>query len=108
MIFSLIHLFFFFSGQLIKANLQVARLIFVPNSKICPAIVKIPVKIESPIGVFFFANMITLTPGTLSLHLDETENGRFLYVHILHTDDPDVEIERIKSGLEKRLMRCLM
>ncbi len=50
------------------------------------------------IKITMLANMITLTPGTLSL--DVSDNERVIYVHCVDADDPDQVKHDIKSGFE--------
>jgi len=51
------------------------------------------------------ANLLTLTPGTLSL--DVSDDGRVLYIHAMFIDDPESFRRRIKDGLERRLLEVL-
>jgi multicomponent Na+:H+ antiporter subunit E len=52
--------------------------------------------------ILLVANMISLTPGTLSIDL--SEDRRILYVHVMYLDDPDRFRESVKEGLERRLL----
>ena len=51
------------------------------------------------------ANVITLTPGTLSL--DVSEDRRTLYVHGMFVDDPEAFRREIKDGFERRIEELL-
>ncbi|WP_448539642.1 Na+/H+ antiporter subunit E, partial [Roseiflexus sp.] len=54
--------------QIILANLNVARtVLFTPKEQIRPGIVAIPLDIRTDAEITMLANLITLTPGTLSL-----------------------------------------
>lgn len=66
----------FFWG-VIKSNIDVA--IRVITGKINPGIVKIHPKLKTDLGVTMLATSITLTPGTVSVDIDEKDNA--LYVH---------------------------
>jgi multicomponent Na+:H+ antiporter subunit E len=63
-----------------------------------PAIVAIPLDIDSDGEITLLANMITLTPGTLSL--DVSDDRRFLYVHGMHIKDIEAFKQEIKGGFE--------
>ncbi|MCB1878143.1 MAG: Na+/H+ antiporter subunit E, partial [Chromatiales bacterium] len=52
-----------FLVELVKANLNVARLVFSPKVDIHPGIVEIKTKLKSRTGRLVLANSITLTPG---------------------------------------------
>ena len=96
-------LFFYFFWELIKANLQVAKAVLQSNEKLSPAIVQIPLDVKTDFPITLLANMITLTPGTLSL--DVSKDRKFLFVHVLNTSDTEQTISEIKSGFERRLLR---
>jgi len=93
----------FFFKELVVANLQVALAVIRPLSRLHPAIITVPLDLKSETGAVFLANMITLTPGTLSLELYEGRPA--ILVHVLNAQDPEQVISDIKSGFEKRLMR---
>lgn len=56
--------------EIVKANLQVARLILDPRLPIDPVIVTFDTVLTSPLARTTFANSITLTPGTITLDID--------------------------------------
>ncbi|MCP6657999.1 Na+/H+ antiporter subunit E, partial [Klebsiella pneumoniae] len=66
-----------------------------------PGIVAVPLDVESDLEVTVLATVITLTPGTLSLHL--TDDRRTLDVHAMYIDDPAVLVRGIKEGFERRV-----
>ena len=76
---------------LIKANLHVAKLVI--TGKIRPGIVKVPADGLGDGGITLLANSITLTPGTLSVDVDEDD--RALYVHCIDLSGPEPTPEEI-------------
>ncbi|KYK24310.1 cation:proton antiporter [Thermoplasmatales archaeon SM1-50] len=92
---------FLFLGYLIgpfflaitKANLDVAYRVI--TGKINPGIVRIHPDLKTDLGVTMLANSITLTPGTLSVDIDEDTND--LYVHWINVD---------KKALERKPVEC--
>lgn len=60
-----------FTGALIRANLDVARRVLSPSLPIRPAVVEVRTGLQSPLGKLLLANSITLTPGTLSVDLQD-------------------------------------
>ena len=68
-----------FARELILANFKVARIILTPSLPIAPKLISTPARQKSDAARAFFANCITLTPGTVTV---ETKEGRFL-VHAL-------------------------
>ena len=85
------------------ANIQVAWIVLtVPNSKLKPSWIVVPLDLKQPEAITLLAGTITLTPGTVSADL--SARGHNLLVHVLHTDDPDGARDEIKSRYERRLM----
>lgn len=84
-----------FLRELVVANLQVARIVLSPSLPIQPAVVEVPLRVESDAAVTTIANSITLTPGTLTMDYDTETNT--LYVHSIDIDDPESVIEPIRT-----------
>ena len=80
----LVYLFPFFFAMA-KANVDVAYRVI--TGRINPAIVKINPNLKNDVSLTILANSITLTPGTLSVDVDEKTNE--LYVHWINID-PEV------------------
>lgn len=88
--------------DILVANIQVAWIVLsVPNAKLKPAWIAVPLKLRQPEAITLLAGTITLTPGTVSCDL--SNEGHSLLVHVLHTDDPDAVLEDIKTRYERRL-----
>lgn len=89
--------------DIILANIQVAWIVIsVPNAKLKPAWIVVPLKLKQPEAITVLAGTITLTPGTVTADL--SDEGHSLLVHVLHTDDPDGVREEIKDRYERRLL----
>lgn len=96
---------FFFLYELVKANVQVAYEVMTPHYNMSPGIVKIPLTAKTNIEITLLANMITLTPGTLSL--DVSDDRKVLYVHSMYITTREKFIDSIKNGFEKRILEIL-
>lgn len=55
------------SLEIIKSNIDVARIIWRPRLQINPAVEEVPSTQETTLGLVTFANSVTLTPGTLTI-----------------------------------------
>ncbi len=77
------------------------------ESYVCPGVVAIPLDARTDVEIALLANLITLTPGSVSLDL--SEDRRVLYVHAMYIDGGDVEAYRrsVKDGLERRVLELL-
>ena len=92
-----------FITELVVSAIRVARLVIRPdlNAHIRPAIIAFPLSVTRDAEITLLANLITLTPGTLSV--DVSEDRRFLYIHAIHVTDRDAFIREIASGFEQKV-----
>lgn len=95
----------YFLWELTKANMRVAHDVLTPRHRMNPGIVAVPLDAKTDAEITFLANLITLTPGTLSL--DVSEDKRVLYIHAMYIEDPYQFKREIKEGLERRLLEVL-
>lgn len=95
----------YFLWQLVVANLRLARHVLTPREKITPGVVAVPLDARTDAEIVMLANLITLTPGTLSL--DVSTDRRILYIHGVDLADPEGFRREIKDGLERRLLEVL-
>mgnify|MGYP002735226242 CR=1 FL=1 len=84
-------------------DLVVARIIVAPRKENLPAIVVIPVDAKTRWGVALFAYLVSVTPGSTSLHVADDLSA--LYVHLLHAPDPEARIHGIKQLYESHILR---
>lgn len=98
----LIQLFFIFCYELFVANLTVLVKVLSPKLDIKPGIIKVPIDVEGPFWITTLANMITLTPGTLTVEV--SPDNRFFYVHCLNIDNEANIIASIKDSFEKKIL----
>jgi multicomponent Na+:H+ antiporter subunit E len=92
----------FFLWELLKANIHVAYEVMTPKLNMKPGIIKVPLDAKTDLEITILANLISLTPGTLSI--DVSTDRKVLYVHAMHVTDKEKFILSIKNGFEKRLL----
>jgi len=93
--------------DIMVANVQVAWIVIsVPNAKLKPAWIVVPLELRQPEAITVLAGTITLTPGTVSADL--SDEGHSLLVHVLHTNDPDSVRDEIKNRYERRLLEIFV
>jgi multicomponent K+:H+ antiporter subunit E len=88
---------------MVVANIDVARRILGPESRIHPGYVRVPLDLRDARAVSILASIVTMTPGTLSAALES--DGRVLLVHCFHLTDPEATVASIKSRYEAPLRR---
>jgi len=95
----------FFLKELLVSNVKVLWDVITPQHISRPGIIALPLDAQTDAEIMLVANLISLTPGTLSLEL--SEDRRLLYVHVMFLDDIDEIRRQIKQGLEKRVLEVL-
>lgn len=94
--------------DVIVANLQVAVLILGPASRWRPAFVRVPLELRTDFAVTVLASTVTLTPGTVSVDVEDAPDGsRVLVVHALRCTDERALVESIRQRYERRLREIL-
>ncbi len=94
-------LLLFFVYELVVANLQVAWLILRPRLRVQPAFIRLPIELKTDLGITSLANMISLTPGTISV--DVADDRASLVVHCLNVTDIAATKRTIKHRFEAQL-----
>lgn len=96
---------FFFFWEVIVSNIRLTLTILSPKPQLRPAVVAVPLDIKNEAGIVILANLITLTPGTLSLDISSARH--FLYVHVYDLDDPEEFVKDIKNNYERRIREII-
>jgi multicomponent Na+:H+ antiporter subunit E len=95
----------YFLVELVRANLRVAYDVLTRAHRSTPGVLAIPLEAESELEITLLANLITLTPGSMSLEV--SADRRILYIHEMFARDPEAVRREIKEGLERRLLEVL-
>ncbi len=82
--------------QIFKSNIYLAKLVFSPIHKLNPHIISFDSKLTNGLALVTFANSITLTPGTITIEIEDST----FYVHAID----NAVAEDLSSGdMEKRI-----
>ena len=100
-----IKLIVLFHYELIVSSLSVAWDVLTPRHRARPGIIAVPLKAKGEGEVLLVTNLISLTPGTLSL--DVTEDCNTLFVHAMFADDPEKIASDITNGMERWVREAL-
>lgn len=92
-----------FVYELFLSAIRVALLVLRPDMRrhLRPAIIAFPLTVKSNAEITLLANLITLTPGTLSV--DVSDDRRHLYIHAINCVDREQLIHDIASGFEAKV-----
>jgi len=93
-----------FIKELVLANYHVAKLVLSTSAKLHPGFIAVPLEAKSDFEITSFANAITLTPGTISVHVPEDKHC--IVIHALDVGDNLDELRQsIKDGLEAPILK---
>jgi multicomponent Na+:H+ antiporter subunit E len=97
-------LFLLFLRELLLSALKVAWLVVSPKLQLRPAIIAYPLTVTSDAEITLLANLITLTPGTLSV--DVSSDRKTLYIHAIDVGDREALIGGIAGGFESKVLEA--
>jgi len=95
----------YFIYELIVSSIKVAWDVLTPMQRSKPAVVAVPIDASSDAEVTVLANLVSLTPGSLSI--DISDDRSHLLVHAMFVDDPEAFKAEIKNGMEKRVLEAM-
>jgi multicomponent Na+:H+ antiporter subunit E len=96
----LVYLFGPFLWGMVKANLDVAMRVI--TGEIRPGIVRIDSGLKKSLASTMLANSITLTPGTLTVDVDDgPEEGNIFYIHWIYVRDENPAEEDVYGSFGK-------
>ncbi|CAN7215660.1 Na+/H+ antiporter subunit E [Rhizobium rhizogenes] len=93
-----------FLRELAKSAWAVAVTVMSPKMDVKPGIFAFPLTVDRDFEIALLANLITLTPGTLSV--DVSDDRKTLYVHALDCSDPEAVKRGIAEGFERRILEA--
>lgn len=89
----------FFGKELLVSNLKVLWDVITPRHISRPGIIGLPLDARTDLEIMLVANLISLTPGTLSLDL--SGDRRVLYIHLIFSFLPfDFSLTRLNLSAE--------
>jgi multicomponent K+:H+ antiporter subunit E len=87
--------------DIVVANVRVAILVLGPKSRLKPGFITVPLDLRDGGVATILGAIITLTPGTVSMGIDEAVTR--IRLHVLDLDDEQALVAQIKSRYEKPL-----
>ncbi|MET3727708.1 multicomponent Na+:H+ antiporter subunit E [Fictibacillus halophilus] len=98
---AILYLIFLFIKELLLANIEVLKWVYKPRLDFQPGILALPIDVKKNWEITLLANLITLTPGTLSV--DVSRDQRYIYIHAIDLPDVNETIVSIKESFEKAI-----
>lgn len=93
-----------FIKELALSAWKVAVLVASPKMALKPGIFAFPLTVDRDFEITLLANLITLTPGTLSV--DVSPDRMVLYVHAIDCSDPAGARRDIANGFERKILEA--
>lgn len=94
----------YFCWELLTSNAVVAWEVLTPRSRMSAGIVEVPVRSRTDRELALLTCLLSLTPGTLPLHVDTARS--VLYVHGLHVGSPRRFREAVRR-MEDHMLRVM-
>jgi len=101
-IYKLFVLILIFIRELILSNIEIVKFVYRKKNDFEPGIFAMPIEVKQNWEITLLANLITLTPGTLTVAV--SNDNSTLFIHAMHIDDIDDSINDIKNTFEKAIM----
>jgi multicomponent Na+:H+ antiporter subunit E len=103
---AMLALLWLFMKELLLSAIRVGLLVLRPDLKtrLRPQLIDYPLTVESDVEITLLANLITLTPGTLSV--DVSEDRKVLTIHAIDVPDREALIRDIRDGFERAVARA--
>jgi multicomponent Na+:H+ antiporter subunit E len=99
-------LFLVFLWELSLSAFRVARIVLKPTLEVRPGIIAYPLDVRTDREITALANLITLTPGTLSLDVSDDEKTLYVHAIMIEGENGAETIREIKGALEKHVARA--
>ncbi len=93
-----------FVYELLLSATRVAILVTRRDMNLKPGIISYPLKVDRDLEITLLANLITLTPGTLSV--DVSADRKTLFIHALDCSDPEAIRSDIADGFERKILEA--
>lgn len=101
-VWAVIKLLWIFSKELVKANIDVLKVVLSPKVQVHSGIIAVPTQLQTQGEITLLAVLITLTPGTLSM--DFSDDNQTIYVHALDISNRDEMIKDFHDTFERAIM----
>lgn len=101
-VWAIIKLALLFLKELWLANISVVKIALAKKETMEPAFFEYPTVLENEWEITLLSSLITLTPGTIVVHI--SDDSKTLYIHAIDVDDIDDTIISIKESFEKAIL----
>ncbi|KKK34079.1 MULTISPECIES: Na+/H+ antiporter subunit E [Salinicoccus] len=100
-VWRIVRLFFIFIIEMVKANIDVVKIVLSPKIDVHPGFYAYPCDLEEDWEVVLLSSLITLTPGTVVVAISDDHST--IYIHGVDMKSAEEEIQNIKSAFENEI-----
>lgn len=93
----------FYAIEMILSSTILAYDILRPKKTFKHGIVAYKLDLKTDTAILAFINLISMTPGSLSVDL--SADRKILFIHSMYLDDPEEFIKNVKLTFEKRIIK---
>ncbi|ELK45528.1 Na+/H+ antiporter subunit E [Halobacillus sp. ACCC02827] len=97
-----LQLILLFIRELILSNIDIVKHVYKPKLNVQPGIFALPVDVKTNFEITLLANLISLTPGTLSVIVSEDHTK--IYIHAMDMPDVEKSVNDIKETFERMIL----
>ncbi len=93
--FRLLGYVIYYLNEVVQSNLRVAKDVLSFRSDFADGVINVHAPVDNDIQLMLLMNMITMTPGTISLYYDEVTHD--LFIHLMYLDEEQELRRKIKD-----------
>jgi len=101
-IYKIIVLCLIFVRELILSNIEIVKHVYRRKPTFEPGIFAMPIDVKKNWEITLLANLITLTPGTLSVAISDDQSQ--IFIHAMDMETKEQSINDIKDTFEKAII----
>jgi multicomponent Na+:H+ antiporter subunit E len=101
-IYYIIAFIFYYMLKLIQSNIFIAYDILTPKMHTKPAFMEVPLRLKTDMGLLLFSNLLSMTPGTLSM--DISRDKKKILVHVLYYSSDEL-MQKDFDGIQEKIRR---
>ena len=104
-VYQMVKLILYFHWELLISSIKVAWDVITPTHHSTPGVIAVPIDARTNLEITLLANLVTLTPGTLTL--DVSDDRETMLVHAMYVDDTRSLRAEVKRGMERRVLEAV-
>jgi len=81
--------------KLVQSNMYIAYDILTPKMRTKPDFIYVPITIKSDFGLLLFSNLVSMTPGSLTIDIDKEK--AFIEIHVLYNQNKENVLKEIET-----------